>query len=846
MAQTLTELVAKITTDASGLKSGLASADKSIGSFVNKNAAGLRSLGVAFTAMGAAIVGGLGASTKAAIDFETAFTGVRKTVEATDAEFATLRQGIRDLAKVLPLPAVEIAGIAQAAGQLGIEVPKIMEFTEVIVKLGMATDITEKEAAIMLAQFANVTGMDISNMDRLAAVIVDLGNNMATNEPAIVAMASRLSGVSAIVNISETSIMALSSALASLKIETQMGSTAVQRVFVKMNTAVLSGNENLTKFAEVAGMSAQEFATAFREDASSALISFIAGLKDVIDVGGNATGVLEDLGLADQRVLQVMLKSAGGIEEFYKAQGIANDAWEENIALDVEVAKRLEDTKAKMDIMKNVLIDLGITIGDFIIPLLKQFVEWLMPIIENVKTWIEENDELAKRIVVVAGVVGGLLLVLGPLLIMLPGIVTALGLVKAAWIGLTVAMTVNPIYLVILAITLLVAEIVWLMNNMDLMIHFWDDVFSNMKSIALKAFDVILAGAQKFLGFIPGMGDKIDELRDKLAGMIRSEELQREIRDMTRDILANKEALDENVVALDDNAEAIENSTEVTAENIEVLLEEQEALLATQEALEEQLTAREELLESIRDTRKEYEYERSDAGKLRITVKDVTFALLDMGWTNDELALTMKNLGDDVDDVNKFLKAVGLTAVDVNAILEAQSDEVTKLGDAYKIAREKAAGGVFSGEELPEPKRSGYGVPTGEAEFGAWKNLVHGSELGIEGYIAANHPGLDAAIRGMMVGSGMSYKSALGNIVSPGYSFASGGVVPGPVGTPVLATVHGGETIIPANESMGGVTVNISGPLFMEREDQMNQLVDKISKGIDRKQRLRFGGAYNG
>jgi len=81
---------------------------------------------------------------------------------------------------------------------------------------------------------------------------------------------------------------------------------------------------------------------------------------------------------------------------------------------------------------------------------------------------------------------------------------------------------------------------------------------------------------------------------------------------------------------------------------------------------------------------------------------------------------------------------------------------------------------------------------------------------------------------------------------TPAFSAASGGIVPGPIGAPQLATVHGGETIIPANESMRGITVNISGPLFMEREDQMNQLVDKIRKGIQREDRLRFGGAWNG
>ncbi|MBU2249695.1 MAG: hypothetical protein KKD77_23310, partial [Gammaproteobacteria bacterium] len=73
-------------------------------------------------------------------------------------------------------------------------------------------------------------------------------------------------------------------------------------------------------------------------------------------------------------------------------------------------------------------------------------------------------------------------------------------------------------------------------------------------------------------------------------------------------------------------------------------------------------------------------------------------------------------------------------------------------------------------------------------------------------------------------------------------SKATGGYIPqtGPY------LLHQGETVIPANESMGNVQVNFTQPVFFDREDTMNKFVDMISKGIDRKQRLRFGGAYNG
>ena len=58
-----------------------------------------------------------GAAVKASINFESAFAGVRKTVEATESEFAILSDGMREMSKVMPQSAADIAGVSEIAGQ---------------------------------------------------------------------------------------------------------------------------------------------------------------------------------------------------------------------------------------------------------------------------------------------------------------------------------------------------------------------------------------------------------------------------------------------------------------------------------------------------------------------------------------------------------------------------------------------------------------------------------------------------------------------------------------------------------------------------------------------------------
>ena len=115
-------------------------------------------MGRQFTAVGAVATGVFGLAVKQAIEWESDFTGVRKTVNATEEEFAYLEQRLREMAKQeIPLPVGDLARLAEVAGQQGIAVDRLDEFVEVIAKLGTTTNIVGEEGAQSLARFANVT-----------------------------------------------------------------------------------------------------------------------------------------------------------------------------------------------------------------------------------------------------------------------------------------------------------------------------------------------------------------------------------------------------------------------------------------------------------------------------------------------------------------------------------------------------------------------------------------------------------------------------------------------------------------------------------------------------------------
>lgn len=322
--------------------------------------------GVATVAIAAATAGALAVG----IEFESAFTGVKKTVEATEAEYEILRQDIRNMAKEIPSSHVEIAGVMEMAGQLGIAQESLSDFTEVMINLGVSTNMVADDAATALAKFANVTNMlnydetGVSNYERLGSVIVDLGNNFATTEQDIVDMATNIAATGDMVGLSQAQIMALATAMSATGIKAEKGGTAMSKLLRKMQLAVETESDILGDYAAVAGMTKAEFAESFEKDAVVALSAFIDGLDNTERNGMSAVAVLDEMGLSEVRLSDVILRLANSEGIMSDAIEMANKAWEENTALQVEAEKRYATTESQLTILKNNVKDLGITAYD--------------------------------------------------------------------------------------------------------------------------------------------------------------------------------------------------------------------------------------------------------------------------------------------------------------------------------------------------------------------------------------------------------------------------------------------------------------------------------------------------
>ena len=347
------------------------------------------------TGLTAPLVASVGLITKAAVDYESAFAGVKKTVDETSTvSYKNLSDGIRQMAKELPASAVEIANVAEVAGQLGIKAEDILTFSRTMIDMGESTNLSAEDAASSIAKIANILGLTSDEYKRFGSSVVDLGNNFATTERDIVEMTNRLAAGGRLAGLTAPDILGLATAMSSVGIEAEAGGTAMTQTLTAIGNAVSlttkDSADDLALIAKVAGTTSEEFQQAWKEKPVEALQSFIKGLNTAREKGANMDAILMKLGMTGIRQGNMLKSLALSSDKMSAAVNRSNQAWKENTALTNEANKRYETTESQLKMFKNQVTDLAIEFGG---PLLKALRDGL----KAAKPWISTLATMAKQ-----------------------------------------------------------------------------------------------------------------------------------------------------------------------------------------------------------------------------------------------------------------------------------------------------------------------------------------------------------------------------------------------------------------------------------------------------------------
>ncbi len=377
----------------------------------------------------AAPLAALGVSSyKAFTGYESAFAGVKKTVEETDTtKYEDLNAAFLEMSEQIPVAYEEFSALGESAGALGVGADQLVKFVRTVADLSATTDdLDAQTGANVLARLLNITEQgDYSNIDRVGAALVDLGNKTAATEGEIAAMAQRMASTGELADFSTPEILALAAGFTSVGINAEAGGSAAGKLMKKMQLAAEVGGKAMRVFADeettagmslreiqlaaddtkwltgladalqmtkketknlidsgaaleqfsgVMGLTAQQYIAGWNQSSAQSMMAFFQGLASLEATQGEESilSMLAAMDLTEIRLSNLIAAAASNPQLFADALSTANQAYEENIALADEANKRYATTASQDTVrynkIENAQADLGENVATAIEP----------------------------------------------------------------------------------------------------------------------------------------------------------------------------------------------------------------------------------------------------------------------------------------------------------------------------------------------------------------------------------------------------------------------------------------------------------------------------------------------
>lgn len=308
----------------------------------------IRSFGmIALGAMGLQeLTGQIGNVIRRNAELSDSFADVRKTTGLTMDEVRMLNEelsGIRTRTS-----RQELLALARDAGKLGIQGRQnILQFVESANQIQTALGEDLGEGAIKnigklngLLKLNEVYGYGEA-MLKTGSAINSLGASSLAAEGFLVELMQRIAGVAKGMNIAMPDALGLSAAVDNLGLKAEASGTAIQSFLTSMAT-------DTQKFAELAGVSFEEFSRIMSEDANEAMLMVLEGVTANNASLGTMSKRLEGVGVTGERGAAVFLALSQNVKLLREQQEIANREFEKGTSITEEYNLKNENLAANL------------------------------------------------------------------------------------------------------------------------------------------------------------------------------------------------------------------------------------------------------------------------------------------------------------------------------------------------------------------------------------------------------------------------------------------------------------------------------------------------------------------
>lgn len=269
-------------------------------------------------------------------------------------------------------PRTRLNELAGDAGKLGISTKEgVLEFVEAanMINVALGEDLG-KDAIKQIGKLAGMFGEgDRSlkeNMLAVGSAVNSVAQNSAASEPYLVDFTARMGGVGKQAKLAVTDIMGYASALDQNMLRSEMASTALQGLILKLY-------QEPEKYARLAGVQVEAFTKMMEEDANEAVLTFLEALGRLGGMDQMAP-VLKEMKLSGAEAAGVIAALAGNVEKVRKEQEGANKAYIEATSVVDEYNVQNSTVQAELDKAKQRFTDIRIELGQQLLPVMKYMI----------------------------------------------------------------------------------------------------------------------------------------------------------------------------------------------------------------------------------------------------------------------------------------------------------------------------------------------------------------------------------------------------------------------------------------------------------------------------------------
>lgn len=399
--------------------------------------------------MGAAIIGPMGLMANSAVKFEEKMSNVSTLIDTTQEDMSKMGEEVLKLSKRLPVPIDELTTSLYDIRSAGISAGDAMSTLETSGRLATAGLSTVTEATNIQTSAMNAFKTEGLTAAQTADILF---KTVKAGKTTISELSTGFGATASIIQSANVRLADFQAATAALT-TTGTPATQAQTQLRASIVALQKPTQEMQKVFKALGVTTDKELIAKYGDLGS---SFDAINNKVTELGLNTAKTW-----SSTEALAAVTSITGATNETYVKT--LDDMVNGSDALNEAYDKQAKTGKNSMQIAKNNMQALSITLGTTLIPIINDLVSAVTPVIEKFSTWVSENRGTVKTIMKVAAVVGGLALAVSAVSLVVGvatkafaiykyGVIGFNAVVKAAriaQIAWNAAMAANPIGLFI-------------------------------------------------------------------------------------------------------------------------------------------------------------------------------------------------------------------------------------------------------------------------------------------------------------------------------------------------------------------------------------------------------------